>query len=218
MALSDFDLFVFDMDGVLTLDSSSWNYVHRRFSVDNSNLRQRFEDGKITYADFLKGDVKLWIEKRGRVSKEEVISILMEIPMTGGMVQAISSLKSEGKKVAIVSGGISWLADIVQSNVKFDHVNSNHIFTDKNGFLVPDGKIEVDFKRKDLNVRELRKKYSVPRERTVCIGDSLDDRSMFREAGYSIAFNPRHEDLSGYADTQVKSADLRDVVSAVRRL
>jgi phosphoserine phosphatase len=217
MSLSDFDLFVFDMDGVLTSDSSSWNYVHRRFSVDNHDLRQKFEAGEITYEDFLKGDVGLWIEKRGRVSKGEVISILREIPMTRGMTQTINTLKSQGKRVAIVSGGISWMADIVQSNVKFDDVNCNHICTDRDGFLIPEGIIEVDFKRKDLNIRSLQNKYSIPVERTVCVGDSLDDRSMFREAGFSIAFNPRHEELSGYADTVVRSADLMEVVNAVCR-
>lgn len=218
MTLSDFELFIFDMDGVLTEDSSSWNYVHKRFHVDNHELRQRFESGQITYSEFLSGDVSLWINKKGRIQKSEIVSILQEIPMTAGVVQAINTLKDKGKKVAIVSGGISWLADIIEKSVKFDSVNSNHILTDDKGYIIPDGVMEVDFKHKDKNVRQLQQLYSIPKEMTVCVGDSFDDKSLFMEAGYSIAFNPRHPELASYSDVVINSHDLMSIVNAVDQL
>ncbi len=218
MSSTDFKLFVFDMDGVLTGDSSSWNYVHKRFQVDNRELRQKFEMGKISYEEFLRGDVKLWIDKRGKVSRSEIISILNEIPLRMGLADTINLLRSRGKKVAIVSGGISWLADRIESSARFDCVQSNHLLTDSSGYLIPDGKVEVDFQHKDTNVRDIQEKFAVDKENTVCIGDSFDDRSMFQEAGYSIAFSPRHPDLTKFSDAEILTGDLMDIVRLVDKL
>lgn len=218
MASRDFELFVFDMDGVLTTNSSSWNYVHNRLLVDNRDLRQKFEMGKISYEEFLKGDVKLWIDKRGKVSKDEIVSILNEIPLSPGIDEVINLLKSSGKKVAIVSGGISWLADRIQSTVSFDCVLSNHLLTDSAGYLIPEGKVEVDFQHKERNVRDIQSRFAIAKEKTVCIGDSFDDRSMFQEAGYSIAFNPRHAELTKYSDAEIMSGNLMDIIRLVDNL
>ena len=218
MASRDFELFIFDMDGVLTVDSSSWNYVHKRFQVDNREMRQKFEMGKISYEEFLRGDVKLWIDKRGKVSKSEIVSILNEIPLSTGLAEAINLLKSRGKKVAIVSGGISWLADRIGSYVEFDSVHSNHLLTDSSGYLIPEGKVEVDFQHKDRNVRDIQAKFAIEKQNTVCIGDSFDDRSMFQESAYSIAFSPRHADLTKFSDAEILSGNLMDVVRLVDNL
>jgi len=56
---------------------------------------------------------------------------------------------------------------------------------------------------------------SVPAERTVAIGNSFVDVSMFSASGLSIAFNPIDEAVERSADVVLRSKDLRDVLGPI---
>ena len=56
---------VFDCDGVLTDNGSSWQNIHRKFGTDTANdgshkkTLEMFLDGKITEEEFVEHDIRL---------------------------------------------------------------------------------------------------------------------------------------------------------------
>lgn len=214
----DVKLVVFDMDGVLTGNPSSWNYVHDRLGVENSVNLNLFMEDKISYEDFLKSDVELWIKKLGVVSKSYIISLLNDIAIRENLLNMVGSIRKLGAKVAIVSGGISWLADRINSITKFDYSFSNKILTDSNGNIIPEGLVEVDPKKKDINVRYLQDILGIEKDQTVSVGDSSSDISMFVSSGYSICFNPIEEGISRYTNNTISSNDLNSILYEINSI
>ncbi len=212
MEIEKFKLAVFDMDGVLTQPVSSWEYVHRKLGVDNTGNLSSYRNGTMNYIDFLKSDVKLWLDRLGPTSAETVIRILDEIPLRGGISLTINTLKERGIKTAIISGGIYWLAEKIGKGYGFDEIYANHIKTDSLDNLLPDGIVMVDPKHKDHTIRELQDRLKVEPEETISVGDTLQDVAMFRNSGLSVAFNPVEETVSARARFTLKGNDLSELL------
>ncbi len=210
-------LIALDMDGVLTKHQSSWSYLHRAFGVDNSAVFYRYRDGKITYPEFLVEDVRLWLEKKGRISKDEIVFLLNKIPFMENLYQGLTDLRKIGYKIAIVSGGISWLAERIASGFPFDAVLSNEISVDDNGYIKADGTMHVDPRQKELAIREIQKRHNIPVEKTLAVGDSDFDSSMYRVAKIGIAYNPNSQALRKAADIVLYSENFLDLCSVIKR-
>ncbi len=179
----------FDMDGVLTPEKSSWHFVHRKLEVDNSENLQKYLNNEITYDEFFKLDLNLWISRFGEMKKETIVNILKQIEVRECVYDLINTLKNEGIKAIIISGGISWLADYIKENYNFDEAYANEILTDNRGYIIPEGKINVIPDKKNLIIRNILKKYNVKKEETMSVGDSSDDYSMYLETGKFFSFN-----------------------------
>ncbi len=208
-------LLIFDMDGVLTQHSSSWQFVHDRIGVSNRENYELFKNRKISYEEFLESDVKLWNEKLGTVHKEDVVSILSEIPLRNNLEQAMNSLRKFNCVMAIVSGGISWLSDRVNNVFHFDYTYANRLYTDSRGVIQPKGLAAVDPLRKDITVRELQNLLGVEKKNTISVGDSIHDISMFIESGFSVAFNAADEDVEKNSTVSLKSNDLKKLAEII---
>lgn len=215
MVSREIDLVAFDMDGVLTTHPSSWKYIHGRFGVDNTELYRSYSEGEISYADFLSGDVKLWMAKQAKIPKQQIVGYMDEIPFTENLLEGLERIKSGGIKTAIVSGGVSWLADRIARSFNFDFIYSNEICTDSQNFLVAQGKIGVIPNQKDLTIKEIQDRTSIPIEKTVSIGDSDFDSSMFKRSGLRVSFNSTSPELIEKSDVTITSRDFLDVARAV---
>ncbi len=175
-----------DMDGVLTREKSSWNYVHRVLDVDNSKNYALFRENKISYHEFLKRDVALWIGKYGQIETQTVTNILDEIELFPGAREATRDLINNNFKLIIVSGGIMWLAQRVGRETSIEEIYANSIFS-LDGKVIPDGRAIVDPKHKDTIVKKVINQYHPPF--TVSVGDSPEDEAMFSNTDYSISMN-----------------------------
>lgn len=209
---SGIKLVAFDMDGVLTRVKSSWKYVHDRMGVDNSVNLTRYLRGEINYEQFMVSDVKLWLDKYGKVHRDTISEVLSEIPLRTNVAHAIGSLRDKGIRVAIISGGISWLSDRIDDDVPFDEVFANEIGTDTEGFLTTVCHPTVVPERKGDVVRALQTKWGLAKQECVSVGDSIFDRSMFDASGLSIAFNPENLEVSHHATRMLESDNLDDLL------
>ena len=218
MSRLPFKLAVFDMDGVLTGTPSSWEFVHRKIGVDNSGNLSLFKNGRITYMDFLRSDVELWIEKLGNVPADYIRGILDLVPLRCGIAETMSSLKKMGIKTAIISGGIYWLAEKISKFADFTEIHANKIQTNANGEIIPDGTVMVDPGRKDVVLRILQEKMGIAEEETFSVGDTLQDVAMFRRSGYSIAFNANDFSMTGKASASMKGNDLTQILELIEKL
>ena len=212
MAIEKYKLAVFDMDGVLTQPVSSWEFVHRKLGVDNTGNLHSYRNGSMTYIDFLKSDVKLWIDHLGPTSAGTVIGILNEIPLRERISRTIETLKNNGITTSIISGGIYWLAERIGKANGFDEIYANKIKTDASNNVVPDGIVMVDPKYKDVTLKELQGRLGVDPEETISVGDTLQDVAMFRNSGLSVAFNPVEEAVSAKASFTIKGNDLSELL------
>lgn len=216
MTDAGYKLAIFDMDGVLTQNPSSWEFVHRRLGVDNRQNLSLYRRGELTYIDFLKSDVNLWLSREKEIPSETIVKILNEIPLRDGIGRTVDSLNSMGIRSVIISGGIYWLAEKIGGLAHFSHIEANSIKTDENGFIIPDGNVMVDPKHKDLNVLKLQERFGINSNETISVGDTLQDVAMFRHSGLSIAFNPVDEEMKEKATVTLSGNDLTALLDYIR--
>ncbi|GGM76250.1 phosphoserine phosphatase [Thermogymnomonas acidicola] len=207
-------LTVFDMDGVLTRSISSWQYVHEHFGVDNSENLRRYLAGEIDYMEFLRSDVRLWLSARGPVRAQDIISVLQGIPLRRDIGEAFSRLHSLGSAIAIISGGIFWLARMIGERYGADYVFANEIYC-RDGFLVPDGRMVVDPKNKSAVLAGLQRRLGIGRGETVSVGDTEQDVGMFELSALSIAVDPKDEAVRKRCMLIINSDSLLPVVQAI---
>jgi phosphoserine phosphatase len=101
---------------------------------------------------------------------------------------------------------------------------SSKLLVFANGWLVnadgsiPDtGRFNVQMHGKGTVVKMLQRRLGIPLERTVSIGDSSGDISMFEQSGFSINFNPWDERPKAHADLVIEEKDLMIVAREIQK-
>ncbi|MGP6206975.1 HAD-IB family phosphatase [Cuniculiplasma sp. SKW3] len=205
----------FDMDGVLTREKSSWNYVNRNLGIDNSKNYENFKTGRITYEKFLTLDLALWIQSGRARNADTILHLLNQIELFPNAENGCKKLIANGFKIVIVSGGINWLAQRIGEMIGASEVYANIIFA-KDGIIQPEGKAVVNPKKKGMIVEEY-----VSRKRpefSISVGDSPDDESMFTSTDYSISFNNDldYENIHGFNLRSDDFMDLADFIISIK--
>lgn len=172
-------LIAFDMDGTLT-KSVSWEDVHKAFGTLQAAKENRrlYESGKISYEEWMKKDVSLWLGKDYSTAKRALLSY----EFVEGLQEFCRFFKEKGI-LAIISAGLEERAKDIASKLCFDFVVSN-------GLVIKHGRIAgykyvVSPENKGEFLQGLIEKYSP--ECVIAIGDTEFDKSMFRFADIAIS-------------------------------
>jgi phosphoserine phosphatase len=208
-------LALFDLDGTLTKEKSSWEFIHRHLGVWIGNaekFQEAFLQGAISYERFCQLDAAIW--KGMKVAELE--RILAKIPLHAGIKELVVYLRSQGMKLGIISTGLRLLADRVASQYGFDYAIANELGM-VNGKLNGKIKINVHFDQKKRWVQKIMRRFKVCREEVLAIGDSSGDLGMFEMAGVSVAFNSVCDPLKKIATFCLHSSNLRDLIPALKR-
>lgn len=183
-------LAVFDLDGVLVKERSSWAYLHRFFGsyelVRRANYAKLFEEGVITYSDWMRLDLEAILQVRGAVRCSEIEEAFSYVELAEGVWELVDYLKRSNVKVAIVSSGIEVLAARVARALGIEEVYANKLVCDDRGMLVPHGIEVVSPSRKGAVVAEIAAKYGIPLSETMFVGDSVIDCSAFSVVGIPV--------------------------------
>lgn len=206
-----------DMDGVLTKHPSSWAYLHNIFGVDNTGIYARYRAGELPYSEFLYADVSLWLNKFKTLKKDYVVSLLEGIPLMDNLFTGLELLKKYGFSIVVISGGISWLSDIISRSFKFDLVYSNEIGTDKDNNVIPEGKVNVIPREKEKTLKMVQGMLEISPDDTVSIGDSDFDARMFPLSGLNIAYNPNNREIVTKSDLVIYSEDFLFLAKSIIR-
>ncbi len=196
------------MDGVLVDIDSSWQFIHRMFHVDNSGNLKKYLRREIDYKEFMRRDIRLW----GVVHIDQIKNILGKAPLMKGAKEVIPKLKKAGYKTAIISGGISILAERVQKELRIDYTLANRLVVDENGVLTGEGEELVNLLNKATALRRLALEERTTSRCCAIVGDSVFDIPLFKEAGLSIAFNASDERVKEAADVVVEYKDLKKIL------
>ncbi|NOR73383.1 MAG: phosphoserine phosphatase SerB [Mariprofundaceae bacterium] len=123
------------------------------------------------------------------------------IELTEGAETLIETIKSNGWKVGLVSGGFTYFTDRFKERLGLDFTLSNRLEI-HNGRLTGSllGDI-VDAESKRHALLEQADIFSVPMSQTVAIGDGANDLPMIGAAGMGIAFHakPKVQEAAPYA-------------------
>jgi len=209
------ELVAFDMDGVLADVESSWAFVNHHFGVDDSPNVGRFFRGEIDEPTFMRGAITLWMAARPGLRREEVTSLLARVPPMAGAGEALETLRERGCHLALISAGLDGLAERLGRTLGIDTVLANGLEVDGEGQLTGEGILRVSLADKGLALRRLQERLQIPSERTVSVGNSHPDISMFRVAGHSIAFCPLDPEVREAAHTVVEERDLRAILPSI---
>jgi len=202
-------LIVFDMDGVLIEERSSWRLVHKMYGIDNSDILKEFHEGKIDEKEFFDRDVERMREYG--LTRMHIMAAMNRAKYMRGIKNCIETARKIGI-VAIISGGAKCIADrIALYGVDFVFANEIEYKND-----IPwKGILNVPFHHKNIVLEKLINDTNAGY--IIVIGDSKYDVSMFKLSDLSIAFNPSDEVVKEKADIVVKSNDLNHLIHILKK-
>jgi len=214
-----YKLVAFDLDGTLADGTDSvWATLHEFFGLKNHprrlELREKFWSGKINYRRWAIEDLKL-LKEHG-ANKETVMKAIARIRLMKGARETLERLKSDGCKIAIISGSFQIVLEKVMPDYKrfFDYVYISRIFFSRNGGI---RKIDArhDFKNKSKSLAEICRAEGIRTQDCAFVGDHDNDVEIAKLAGFSIAFNSKSEKLNAVCDAVIRKKDLREILRYV---
>ncbi|MEE4350949.1 MAG: phosphoserine phosphatase SerB [Pacificimonas sp.] len=169
----------------------------------------------------MRGELDFEAALRGRVAKlkglpvgaiRECVSTRIE--MTPGAATLIATLKAEGIRTCLVSGGFHRFADVIGSRLGFDLVLANRL-TVAEDLLTGDVESPVvdAAAKRALLVSEARALGADPSQ-AVAIGDGSNDLMMVEAAGLGVAYHAKPK-LAEAADARIRNGDLTSLLFAL---
>ena len=131
----------------------------------------------------------------------EMASLAQRLPLTEGAQTLFSALRTLGYKTAILSGGFTYFAEVLQKALGVDYVFANQLEIE-DGHLT--GGLEgpiVDGEAKARLLAELAAEEGISLEQVIAVGDGANDLKMLSTAGLGIAFHakPVVKESAGHA-------------------
>jgi HAD superfamily PSPase-like hydrolase len=211
-----FDLVAFDVDGTLVLephDRTVWEVLNERFTGRGDHNAERYalyRAGKLSYAEWVALDVGGWREAGAR--RQDLVAAFAPLRLIDGTREALETLKRTGHRLVVISGTLDLLLDTLLPAAPFDEIHANRIGFDEAGRISHWRATPYDMEGKGEALREVASRWGVPLTRCAYVGDSVNDVWVAREAGFTLALNPKSADLEQIADVSVRAADLRAIL------
>ena len=211
-----FDLVAFDVDGTLVHhpeDKTVWEVLNQRFtgSDDQNVLRwDLYKRGKLSYAEWVALDIASW--RDAGATREAMTGSFGELTLVEGARETLRVLKSQGARLAVISGTLDLLLDALFPDHPFDEVYTNRIAFDPDGRISHWHATPFDMDGKGVALRSIALREDIPLARCAFVGDHANDVAAARLAGFSVAFNPKSAELEAAASAVVRSRDLRDIL------
>ena len=211
-----FDLVAFDVDGTLVRHPEGktvWEVLNRRFTGDDSVNVERYRkvmEGSLSYADWVALDVQGWHD--AGATRAQIVEAMAPLRPIDGALEALEALRRTGARLVVISGTLDLLLETLLPDAPFDEVYTNRIGFDDSGAISGWTPTPFDLDGKAVALRSVAMRESVPLSRCAFVGDSSNDISAARVAGFTVAFNPRSDALEREAGAVVRSDDLRSVL------
>ena len=190
---------VFDCDGVLSDNGSSWQLIHRSFGTGTNDggkhqkTLEMFLDGEISEEDFVSHDIELWREVSPDIHRDDIMRCYSGVGLIEGARNVVEGLQKRGVFVAIVSSGVDIFVGAIANMLKVDDWVANGFEWDEDGWLLGGLPTRVSSHNKGIMVDKLARINGFEPSEIVSVGDSSTDLSMMIEGSKFIGFNPRRE-------------------------
>jgi HAD superfamily phosphoserine phosphatase-like hydrolase len=211
-----FDLIAFDVDGTLVRGPNGmtvWEVLNLAFTGTPDWNKERYAEykaGRLSYAEWVTLDVTGW--RDAGATRDDLVAAFEPLELIDGVREATFALRDAGFRLVVISGTLDLMLDTVFPDHPFEEVYANHIGFNSEGKINHWRATPFDMDGKAEALRALALRNSLPMRRCAFIGDSTNDVWIARAAGYSIAFNPRSDELEQVSDRIVRSNDFRDTL------
>jgi phosphoserine phosphatase len=145
------------------------------------------------------------------LTQEDLDRVYRRIELTPGADDLICVLKKLGYKIALISGGFTFVANRLKDRLGIDYAFANTLET-------RDGKLTgqvippiVNAQRKADLVEEIAKLERIELDQVIAIGDGANDLLMLAKAGLGIAFNAKPA-VREKADLALSQKNLRSIL------
>jgi len=206
---------VFDCDGVLADNGSSWQTIHEHFGTDNKESLALFLDREISEAEFVEDDIRRWRDVQPDIHRDDIMRCYGGIRLIDGARDVVSELQTRGVYVAIVSSGVDLFVGAIASMLKVDDWASNGFEWDEDGWLLGGLPTRVYSHEKGLMVDKLIDINGFDPAGVVSVGDYSTDLSMQVKDSRFIGFNPASQraisDFENAGVPIVVEKDLREI-------
>ena len=206
---------VFDCDGVLADNGSSWQTIHEHFGTDNKESLALFLDREISEAEFVEDDIRRWRDVQPDIHRDDIMRCYGGIRLIDGARDVVSELQNRGVYVAIISSGVDLFVGAIASMLKVDDWASNGFEWDEDDWLLGGLPTRVYSHEKGLMVDKLIDINGFDPTGVVSVGDYSTDLSMQVEDSRFIGFNPASQraisDFENAGVPIVVEKDLREI-------
>ena len=145
------------------------------------------------------------------LSEDVLNDVAVNLPITKGARRLINTLKANGFKTAILSGGFTYFGHYLQKELGIDYVFANQLEI-KDGVLTGGylGEI-VDGNKKAEYLQKLTELEGIDINQTIAVGDGANDLPMINLAGLGIAFHAKPK-VKDNAQSSISSIGLDGVL------
>jgi phosphoserine phosphatase len=181
-------LFAFDMDSTL-IQAEVIDELAKMAGVGNqvAKITEAAMRGELDFRQSFTRRVGLL---RG-LPECRILELLDTIPLVEGADRLISTLRMLGYKTAILSGGFTFFARHLQSQLGIDYVFANELDI-AGGAVTGEVKTEiVDGAKKAELLQQIARLENISLEQVVAVGDGANDLPMLGIAGMGIAFRAK---------------------------
>jgi len=113
------------------------------------------------------------------------------VPLMDGAERLTSTLRRLGYKMAILSGGFTFIGRELQRRLGIDYLHANELPI-RDGAVTGEVETEIiDGARKAALLREIARAQGLAMEQTIAVGDGANDLPMLGIAGLGIAFRAK---------------------------
>jgi phosphoserine phosphatase len=186
----DIKLVCFDLDKTL-IKNNSWLNLNLALGMSpeqDEDLLQEYLNDKISYNEWMSQILQIFKDK-GMGSRHNIEMALSQYEYNKGAQELVSDLRQKGYQLALISGSINILVELVARELRIEnYVAHNHFVFDENEYIeniVVDGD---DIHAKAKYLTELSSRMDIPLKSVACIGDGDNDVEMFRITGNGITF------------------------------
>ncbi|MCL1079662.1 phosphoserine phosphatase SerB [Parashewanella spongiae] len=140
---------------------------------------------------------------------ESVINELCNaLPLTAGLIDIVTVLKSYGWHIAVASGGFTPFVQHLKDTLGLDAAYANNLVVEKGNVTgeLSGEIVDAEFKAHVVDILESR--YKVEHGQIIAIGDGANDIPMLNSSGFGIGYFPKLQ-LKVVADACIEKFDLR---------
>lgn len=200
-------LVIFDLDGTLTPVDSLWRYLHEAFGTwDRGKIAAlKYRRGEISYKEWAETDAGNW----AGASLSQVTNMLEQIPYREGAREVFDELRRRQVRTAILSAGLSILADKAAKELGADVAFSNELETN-DGRLTGGITVRVAVNNKKEIIEQIATRLQIPLRDVALVGDRAFDLS--HTECLRIAFKPKDAVARREADFVVEDDNLTRIL------